>query len=411
MPTHPGQDPSRLPQRLHRLRGLLADPAGAATAAPAAAGPGAGPLPAAAGMPELQPQAVLARLEQRLDDRRKDVEATAPGSAAAFDQARSVLLGQARPALQRLADAPPGLPVVGLDGDLLASLEAIVIADGSRPSFLLSGGRLADPPAALGPWQGLLGQAGVSTALPTLAQAVARIQPGGGGAARFIGTGTLVDAAAGLVLTNHHVVEQARSAFGVAMAADGPRRLRVDGALELDFAAEQGRPEQRRCQVVQVLLPAQAGSGAGQVDAALLRLAPLPGQAEGWPAQAVALAGPGAGTAQAGAAMLTIGFPDEPRRIAPPGTLIDWDFVVGTLFGNHFGVKRLAPGRLLQAPDDQVLWHDATVFGGASGSLVWGLADGGLRPLGLHFAGATGAANHAVPAARLADALADLGLG
>lgn len=387
-------------QRIARLRTLLATPPGL-TGAPMRLS-----AMAAQGLPPIEPLAVLSRLQAQLDA----LPAPAPAGTAAFDQARSVLLAQAASALQHLAQTPVGQPVAGPNGDLLASLEAIVIADGSRPSFLLSGGQLPEARPLAGPWQSALGAPAFNAALPALARAVGRIQPGGGGAGRFIGTGTLVDAAAGLVLTNHHVVEQARHEFGVSMTDDGAGRLRVDGTLEIDFAAEDGLALQQPCRVVAVLLPAQAGSGPGQLDAAVLRLAPLPGQADGWPTQAVPLVASAGAASQAGDPLFTIGFPDEPRRIAPAGALIDWDFVIGTLFGKRFGVKQLAPGQRMPSTDPALLLHDATVFGGASGSLLFGLVDGRLPVLGLHFAGATGTANQALPMARLALALSALGV-
>ena len=96
---------------------------------------------------------------------------------------------------------------------------------------------------------------------------------------------------------------------------------------------------------------------------------------------------------------------------------MDWHFVLTTLFGNRFGVKRVAPGRFRLAPGsvqgdafDRVMSHDATTFGGASGSLMFAWKDQGTPGYGLHFAGATLSANYALSLHRAADALKAIGV-
>jgi serine protease len=65
-----------------------------------------------------------------------------------------------------------------------------------------------------------------------------------------------------------------------------------------------------------------------------------------------------------------------------------------TLFGNRYGVKRLAPGtvhRSLGSFDDDprgwVFGHDSTTLGGNSGSPVLNWLDAKPGGFGIHFAG------------------------
>ena len=88
---------------------------------------------------------------------------------------------------------------------------------------------------------------------------------------------------------------------------------------------------------------------------------------------------PAAFTQAQSTTICTVGFPGPPKREQGPKGEIDWNFVIRTLFGDLFGVKRLAPGRLLETfgavefdPLGIVFGHEATTFGGASGSAMIG---------------------------------------
>jgi hypothetical protein len=96
---------------------------------------------------------------------------------------------------------------------------------------------------------------------------------------------------------------------------------------------------------------------------------------------------------------------------------VDWDWVTQTLFGNRFGVKRLAPGiahkPLGQIPQDTRNWvfgHDATTLGGSSGSPVLAWRDKGCDAFGVHFAGATVDKNLAHALAQCVEPLKKLGV-
>ncbi len=385
-----------------RVRGVLEMLGGAS------ADSGAGQAESAAGAPQVHPDDVLARVDSIL----KRMPESEVEDAEAFRQACATLLRHAEPALKRLA---PGMAPGQLSADHLGSLEAIVIADGSRPSFLLrNGGRFDTAHPFLASWRDDM--LAFAPDLRRLAAAVGRIQPANGNAANFFGTGTLVDRAKGLVLTNFHVLDAARESPGVAIDGED-RELKVTGDLVIDFDAESGTTKRNRFRVVHASLPEGFGIGFAGMDAAVLRIEPMDGAQSRMPAHAAVLSldadlGNGASTTLA-----TVGFPGEPIPENPPGATVDWHFVLKTLFGNRFGVKRVAPGRFRLAPGSvegdpfgRVMSHDATTFGGASGSLMFAWKDQGTPGYGLHFSGATLSANYALSLQRSADALRAIGV-
>lgn len=78
------------------------------------------------------------------------------------------------------------------------------------------------------------------------------------------------------------------------------------------------------------------------------------------------------------------------------------------IFGDVYGVKRLAPGEVRDVFAGDVFTHDATTLGGNSGSLVFDVASG--QALGLHYAGEYLHANYAVKATTLRQYLSRFGL-
>lgn len=321
-------------------------------------------------------------------------------------QALSVLLTHAEPALQKVKAGN-----FALSTDELCAMEAIIIADGSRPSFVLRGSRVAMDDPFIGAWEGPL--VASRDAIERVAAAVGRIQPAGGNASYYIGSGTLVDRAERLVLTNFHVIEQARTLHGIAMHNDGGR-LVVEGDFEIDFAAESGVLDTRRFKIAEVRLPEGAGAVFGGFDAAVCKLEPLD--------EGIVL--PNAVTPLSSAAeyatgevssLALVGFPSEPSK--DKGDEVDWNFVMTELFGRRFGVKRLAPGRFRHGlgthPKDlgkRAIGHDATTFGGASGALVAAWLDGGAPGFALHFGGETVESNYALSFAKARAVLEPLGV-
>lgn len=327
----------------------------------------------------------------------------------AFERALRIIAEAGSEAVRRLVDDPTTLT----PGDG-AALEAVIFADGSRPSFLLEGGLPPEDHPLIGSWSADL--AVTRPFIAKVAKAVGRLQPLNGHASRFVGTGMLVPGAAEpLVLTNFHVLEDARTKHFVGMEAEGGR-WRITGHLEIDFVAEAASLETQRFKVVEALLPAGAGPGPSGLDAVVLRLE-TPGD-PALPAPVKLSAAPA--LANGGASSLcTIGFPATPTRTFGVVDGIDWGWVVTTLFGGamNFGFKRLAPGRFYRAlgfdPADsarRAFGHDATTLGGASGSPVIAWKDTGPPCFALHFSGGDGDTNEALAFARARAELEAVGM-
>jgi len=333
------------------------------------------------------------------------------GDEAEFRKAFGLLFQHAETTLKKaLAPDGPGL----LDLDELGSLEALVIADGSRPSFLLRDGQIPPNHPFLGMWKPDF--EGRGSIVSRLAERVGRIQPPDGGPANYSGTGTLVDAARGLVLTNYHVVNHARNRLGVAMEGSGPI-LRVTGDWVIDFAGETGSSTRKRWRINEVRLPNGVGESFDGIDAAVLRIEPFEAGETSLPAPLIMLSDDADYASGAAVqSLITIGFPGYPDTTAPAGAKVDWNWVIGTLFNNRFGLKRVAPGTIRRAAGvavpraAHVLAHDATTFGGASGSLVFAWKDEAQPAFALHFAGATLTDNYAAALHSVHAALRELGL-
>lgn len=351
----------------------------------------------------------------RIDTLAQRMPADEIDNPQAFRAALETLLRFGRPALQKLAGITPGSAGT-ITPDDRGALEAVVIADGSRPSFLLRGGKPPTNHPFLGVWANDV--IAFRDDVKKVAAAVGRVQPNGGHASRFVGTACLVDREKGLALTNYHVLNDAELRFGVAMTRTD-RKVNISGDLEVDFAGEVDTLEMNRFKVVEAELPEQFGRGFGHRDAAMLRLEPLNATSV-LPDRVISFSTDPAyvtGDADRLPSFCTIGFPGPaPKREGKTGE-VDWDFVVTQLFGNKFGFKRLAPGRFHRAlgsdPADTlqiVFGHDATTFGGASGSLLFAWKDAGPPAFGLHFAGRTEVANHAISVAAAADTLRRIGV-
>ncbi|ABQ38296.1 MULTISPECIES: S8 family serine peptidase [Bradyrhizobium] len=330
------------------------------------------------------------------------------GDPVAFGQALEVMYRHGGQALSKLPDVGLGPPQHFAASERMA-LEAIVIADGSRPSFLLENGL---PPAShpfLGIWAATM--AARREDIQRVAGCVGRVQPTHGNASNFIGTATIVDAARGLALTNYHVVDDARRKWLIPMTANG-NRLSIPAGLEVDFAGEAATLDQRRFKVVEAILPDGFGRGFGSVDAALLRLEPITA-GDRLPAGQVHLDARAAFANGGVPSLAVIGFPGPAPMSG--GTDVDWNFVTNALFGNLFGFKRLAPGKFRRSLGfdehdtlGSVFGHDATTFGGASGSFVLAWTDQEMPGFGIHFAGVTSDTNSAIAVAKIADVLRKL---
>jgi hypothetical protein len=337
------------------------------------------------------------------------------GDPQAFRQALEVLYRHGEPALRKIADVGAG-PAHGVTPDEVSALEAVVIADGSRPSFLLKNGRPPTSHPFLKDWADDV--ATFSDHVHQAAQAIARVQPTGGHASLFLGTASLVDRGQMLALTNYHVLDDARVKLGIPMTQSG-QTVTVHGGLEIDFVGEADNLATNRFKIVEAMLPNGYGRGFGHLDAAVLRIEPANDRSELPPAAVPLSAEAGYVTGEADRLMslCTIGYPGRPPKESGTTGEVDWSFITAALFGNRFGFKRMAPGKFSKSlgSDDRdgleiVFSHDATTFGGSSGTLVLAWRDKGPPAFGLHFAGTLSKANHAISLGKSAEALRAVGV-
>ena len=300
-----------------------------------------------------------------------------------FRQALDLWLRTTDRAARRL-DNNPDAP---LPPDEVYALEAVVRADGTRPSLLVRSG-VVDPvqPLAAG-WTGQLAAAG--DRLTRAVAAIGRVEPTHPSGSDFFGTCWVVDDRNGLVLTNRHVLDAMveRLPHAVARTTAGFRVF--DGAF-VDFAAESGSADVRRYRIVEAAPSQVNGTDFARLDAAVLRIEPLPDGPQDVPDALTVSADPDGPLGRL-ASYCIVGYPAQP--VYASGTIegVDWAWVTRTLFGNVYGVKRLAPGMthrpLGSLPGDKRRWvfgHDATTLGGNSGSPALAWSDSAF---GLHFAG------------------------
>ena len=242
--------------------------------------------------------------------------------------------------------------------------------------------------------------------------AIGRVEPKHPSGSDFFGTCWVVDHRNGLVLTNRHVLVAMveRLPHAVARTTTGFRVF--DGAF-VDFAAESGSADVRRYRVVEATPSQVNGTNFARLDAAVLRIEPLPDGPQDVPDALTVSADPDGPLGRL-ASHCIVGYPAQP--VYESGTIegVDWAWVTRTLFGNVYGVKRLAPGMthrpLGSLPGDKRRWvfgHDATTLGGNSGSPALAWTDSAF---GLHFAGRSIDTNYAHAVSAITTELRDLGV-
>jgi hypothetical protein len=289
----------------------------------------------------------------------------------------------------------------------------VIRTDGTRPTLLVRNDAVdADHPTA-GDWAGVL--ATTREAMRPWLQAVGRIEPGEATSRSYFGTGWVVDSPRGLVLTNRHVVEVIWKRLSHRMLPTRTGFRILDGVF-IDFVAEAGRTRTNRFRVVEATTTGADGPGFARLDAAVLRVEPTPDGRRELPGAIPVLADVDAPRGDTGP-FCVVGFPGPPAFTGGIHEGVDWTWVLTTLFGNRFGVKRLAPG-LAHRPlgtvaDDPRQWvfgHDATTLGGSSGSPLFAWLDPTAGAFGLHFAGASVETNFAHATGACAAELRALGV-
>ncbi|MDQ0304499.1 S8 family peptidase [Ancylobacter polymorphus] len=393
VPSAPDQDPG-LSDRVDLVRRSL-------TMGHAASN-GVGLEAAAGGKSDRLPQ--VSDLETRLDDLMNRMPESEVKDRSAFEAAVSLLRQHGVLGLKKLPD-----PDALLEPSEVSALEAVVKTDGSRPSLIVRGNAITETHPLIGGWRERLVEA--RARIGAIAALCGRIQPTGGHASRYSGTGFLVDPKGPWVMSNYHVLRHAlaNSPIPSIRTQSGMRFTR---GLEIDFVAEADSLQSNRWTIEEAVLPDNAGEGFGFMDAVLFRLGrplgggSLPTGGPSAPLDRITLSQDISYLTGQWPLLAVVGFPAKPQSLPDPVSGIDWGEVIGTLFGNTFGVKRMAPGEFYQAlgshPSDEAtriaFGHDATVLAGASGSAVVTLSGVDAPAFGLHFAGYSNASNYALSA-------------
>lgn len=351
----------------------------------------------ASGLPE--PDALSSVLDRLLQHADPDRDAR---QRADFERAIDLIRTHGTSGVGKLHD-----PTALLGTDELAAVEAVVKADGSRPSLLVRDSAVDETHPLVGGWGVKL--AALRKQIRTRSALCGRIQPTGGHASRYCGTGILVDPAGPWVLSNFHVLQQALQSYPIQVAKSD-RGLRIISGLEIDFVAETGSVKTNRWTIEEAVFPKNAGEGFGYIDAVLLRInrsldgGVLPGKGSPAGSDKIRFSNDGAFTNGELPLLGVIGFPYRPPLTTGVKDGIDWGWVVGELFGGRFGVKRFAPGEFYRSigtePQDAetryAFGHDPTTLRGSSGSIVFSLTAPDCPAFGLHFAGFDNESNYAL---------------
>jgi hypothetical protein len=311
------------------------------------------------------------------------------------------LAARADPAVvdRLMRDAEHGLREVvehGADARLdrrdMASLEAVVHSDGSRPVLFVEDDSVDVLAPAATSWAASLSL--IQDEVRIASQAVGRVNDPGA-LLGYQGTAWAVDE--GVVVTNYHVLQAISTN---PSRSDGEFGGALKPGVTVDFGAEiGGGPANRAFPVRRVLGVGRAGAPEHDhptvrgvnfdgLDLAVLELERVPGRHFPTPVEVARGDDPAThgGLASRGRRVYVVGFPGNPASTRPD--------VFSELFAGVKGVKRLTPGVLTEGrgevADDARRWiigHDASTLGGSSGSLIVDLEADGRKVLGLHFAG------------------------
>ena len=334
--------------------------------------------------PLLQPSRIAASLDALNQRLREIIDET--GDAGAREEANQISAAAAE-GMDRLKKR--GAAAV-LSPAMEMAVEAIIVADGSRPSVCVQNDHIDLALPNLGRWTTEAGRR--LARIQEVAQAVGRIEIEGT-SLRLIGTGFAVRD--GVIATNRHVLE-AIAAQDPAVGGAGEWVLKAGVRIDFKGEADQEADPCRQFPIARVLFagPDPIGEDAhpGKLDLALLALAP--GAAATFP-KPLAPAAPAVSPAH-NAHLYVMGFPAQP----PPGA--ESGRVLRQVFGRVYGVKRWAPGLVSSAlgtvagdvAPPRTFAHDTSTLLGSSGSCVIDLADGGSL-VGLHFGGRQRVENYA----------------
>lgn len=330
-----------------------------------------------------------------------------------YERALAIFLQQADKTLRKVG----GKSSAPFDNQDRITLEAVIRTDGTRPSLLVRGSQVdAEHPLAGGWKDDLIATREIVRAR---AKAIGRIQPAGGSPSNFYGTGWLVkkiNDAAGLVLTNNHVLDAMKSRLPAGSLTEANGKYTVKGgAAVIDFAAESGSVDARRFNIIEATPTPIPGPYFEYFDAAVMKIARIDSESPEL-ADPIPVVADIDGPQGAFSSFCLIGYPAQPEIQSGIHNGVDWTWVTNTLFGGRFGVKRLAPatahrplGTITADAKQWVFGHDATTLGGNSGSPVIAWKNGGFG-FGLHFAGTDTASNYAHAIAKCIEQFSIMGI-
>ncbi len=299
-------------------------------------------------------------------------------------RAREIVAAGVRSALEKFQAGPSN----ALDASELVGMEALVLLNG-RPSLPIVNGWIDEANPELSGWD----LKTFKTMLKRAISSVGRIDLNG----RHIGTGGVI--ARGVILTNRHVAE----AIAKFYRQGGEEKwLLKAGDVSIDFVREQDSNKTSKFRILDVIAagpdPIEDTVDLAHLDAALLRVETENAAGEPLPSSLSLSQNGNSGPNQPGQ-VVVIGYPGPPS-IQPSEFVAEEEALIRQalerIFSMTYGVKRIAPGQIMQplgtVPDDAKGWvftHDVTTLGGNSGSFVIRLNGATPRVIGLHFAGAT----------------------
>jgi serine protease len=272
--------------------------------------------------------------------------------------------------------------------DQMASLEAIVAFDGTRPSFLVKKQEIDFASSYnTGTWQTDLKL--YRSQLEQQISCVGRVELG----EQHIGTAFLVTPT--LAITNRHVAQ--------SIAGIGDGQMQIKANVFLDFGREEwdGRTSFDRRKVEGLLF---AGKDKivdpidhQKFDIGIIRVSgsELSGDLG---KRYLPLANISRAAFGASAIVTAIGYPGAAELYVPTKLQSQYEEVLARLLEGDGGAKRFAPGKPVDSDGaaglaNWTLMHDATTINGNSGSPVGMLQDGAALPfvtVGLHYGGAWG---------------------
>lgn len=326
--------------------------------------------------PSTPPRSPLERREHAQDWIRRLLESAGKGPGDPQWALMETLLYAGEEAVRKADD-----PAARFTPRETVGAEFIIVADGTRPVFLIQNGALdAGLIAGAGAWAPLLSQQ--AEAIRKLGAAMGRIDLPGS-VHGYQGTGFLV--APDLLMTNRHVLQ------AIADETDGV--WTVQAGATVDFGREYGGQAGDRVAVREVVFAGRERVNVYAIDHAILDLVLLRLERAAQAAPLPISTRPEAD--DTGRRIAVCGFPADPGDTEPPG-------VPDRIFDFIFGYKVLAPGRVDVEPGglgpaDPRGWtfgHDATTLGGNSGSAIIDLRRGALAS-GLHYGGKPETMNYA----------------